>query len=75
MFWQNPKTEIMTVVKVTVVTVAVETAVIVASFNNNNLTPQQPMRCFWGNYFVSYRHLYYLVKHLQNKMLNVTLNI
>ena len=38
--WQNSKTQI-----VTVVIVAVVTAVLVTSFSKNNLTPSQPMRC------------------------------
>ena len=37
---------IVTVVIVTVVTVAAVTVVIVTSYSKNNLTSQQPMRCY-----------------------------
>ena len=45
--WQNLKTQIMTVV---LVTVAVGTFVIVTYVSKNNLTSRQPMICFLASF-------------------------
>ena len=49
-FWHSSKTQIVSVVIVTVVIVAAMAEVIVTSFNKNNFPPWHPMRCSWGSF-------------------------
>ena len=57
----------MTVVIVTLVTIAGVTVVILTSFSKNNLTPRQLMRCFWGSFLRFLQCFFYLWRNSSAK--------